>query len=130
MTDKWKMPEDENAPVTVEEARQLFAAWEALPEGADVPLPIDNRLDDRSPDFVRLAVEQADRADAAERALAALRTAVQEYLAAVDDYVAEATRWRREYIPAPGVQRARIAEARCGIAPKRTTLDALLAVAS
>ena len=67
MSNEWTMPEDQNAPVTIGEARQLFAMWNALDVGATVPQAASERLTDCSPDFVRLAVEQADRADAAEQ---------------------------------------------------------------
>lgn len=58
---------------------------------------------------------------------AALAGAVRAYLAAVDAHRAEKTRWQREYIPAEGVQRARIAEALAVVGTKRTALDAALA---
>ena len=73
-----------------------------------------------------LRTERAAR-EAAEAQHAALAAAVRAYLAAVDAHRAEKTRWQREYIPAEGVQRARIAEALAVVGTKRTALDAALA---
>ncbi len=73
-----------------------------------------------------LRTERAAR-EAAEAQHAALAGAVRAYLAAVDAHRAEKTRWQREYIPAEGVQRARIAEALAVVGTKRTALDAALA---
>lgn len=61
--DEWTMPEDPDAPVTMDEAHALLAAWDALPTGATVPVAMTGRLYHRAPDFLRLAVEQANEVD-------------------------------------------------------------------
>jgi chromosome segregation ATPase len=68
-----------------------------------------------------------EQRDTARSALDGLVAAVRAEREAVDAHRAEKTRWQREYIPAEGVQRARIAEALAVVGTKRTALDAALA---